>query len=210
MNTIKNIFKHKIFFTQLKGEKREYREFGIIEWSSTYESNTIYKHKNICFTDKDELFTQIKPFLYYLGSKDLDREGEEYQCKTFLLLELRWNYKSDTILVASVETDGNFIDPLPCGEFDYIELKKPFEIRVNVFKEYSLLESLDKDDFKPVPVVPVRKSFNFNKCVVCLSEKPEIIFITCLHCCVCLKCEEMSPFIRCPTCRTYIYMKVKI
>ena len=189
MNTIKNIFKHKIFFTQLKGEKCKYREFGIIEWSSTYESNTIHKHKNICFTDRDELFTQIKPFLYYLGSKDLDREGGEYQCKTFLLLELRWNYKSDKILVVSVETDGNFIDPLPCGEFDYIELKKPFEIRVNVFKEYSLLESLDKDDFKQVPV---RKSFNSNKCVVCLSEKPEIIFITCLHCCVCLKCEEMS------------------
>ena len=153
------------------------------------------------------MFTQIRPLLYYLGSKDLDREGEEYQCKTFLYLELRWNYKSDRILVAIIETDGNFRDPLPCGWFNYIELKKPFEIRVNVLKEYSLLESLDKDNFKPILV---RKSFNSNKRVVCLFKKPEILFINCLHRCVCLKCVEMSPFIICPICRTNICMKVKI
>ena len=75
MENIENLFKHNIFFTHPR-EIRNYREGGKVKWSGIYKSNTIYNHKKI--TDIDMLFTQIKPFLYYLGSKDVNREGDGY------------------------------------------------------------------------------------------------------------------------------------
>ena len=66
MKSIENLFKHKIFFSQQR-EDCDYREEGKVKWSSLYKSNIIYDHKKIGFTDMNDLLTQIKPFLYYLG-----------------------------------------------------------------------------------------------------------------------------------------------
>ena len=152
---------------------------------------------------------QIKPFLYYLGSIDSDREGDSYQCETVLTIELRLKYNNNTLWYVEIGTNVNFNIFLMCGSFEYSELKKPFKIRVYLYKKYSLLEPADEfeEDLKPAFV---KEPFNYDQCVVCLSEKPEILFIPCLHRCICLKCEETSPFLKCPTCRRYIYIKVKI
>ena len=93
MENIGNLFKHKIFFTQQR-EDCDYREGGKVKRSGIYKSNTIYDHKKIGVTDRDELLTQIKPFLYYLGSKDVNREGDGYIFETDLLVGLFWKYKN--------------------------------------------------------------------------------------------------------------------
>ena len=58
--------------------------------------------------------------------------------------------------------------------------------------------------------ITVSKPFNSDQCVVCLSNKSDLIFINCLHCGVCLKCERRKLFNRCPSCRTDISMKINI
>ena len=58
--------------------------------------------------------------------------------------------------------------------------------------------------------ITVKKPFVSDQCVVCLSNKPNLIFIKCLHCCVCLECEKRRPFNKCPSCRTNILMKINI
>ena len=45
-------------------------------------------------TNRDELLTQIKPFLYYLASKDVNREGDGYIFETDLLVRLFWKNKN--------------------------------------------------------------------------------------------------------------------
>ena len=75
--------------------------------------------------------------------------------------------------------------------------------------EYGSEDEEDKDDEDTTPVA-IRKPFHSDQCVVCLSKKPELLFVNCLHCCVCLECEETNPFRRCPSCRTHISIKVKI
>ena len=58
--------------------------------------------------------------------------------------------------------------------------------------------------------VAVSEPYITNQCVVCLSKEPGLLFIDCLHRCVCLECIKTSPFHKCPSCRTLISIKVKI
>ena len=77
METIENLFKHKVFFTKQR-EFRNYTAMGTINWSTLYKSNIKYSSDEIDITNNEELFVNIKPFLYYLGSKDLEcEEGEK-------------------------------------------------------------------------------------------------------------------------------------
>ena len=57
---------------------------------------------------------------------------------------------------------------------------------------------------------PVETLFTNDKCCICLTEKPDIILIPCLHKTVCLQCEERGKLTKCPTCRLIINRKIKI
>ena len=57
---------------------------------------------------------------------------------------------------------------------------------------------------------PVKSPFVTDKCCICLTEKPEIILVPCLHKSVCYQCEEKGKLIKCPTCRRLITKKIKI
>ena len=57
---------------------------------------------------------------------------------------------------------------------------------------------------------PVETPFTTDKCCICLTEKPDIILVPCLHKSVCLQCEEKGKLTKCPTCRLMIIRKIKI
>ena len=57
---------------------------------------------------------------------------------------------------------------------------------------------------------PVETPFTTDKCCICLTEKPEIVLVPCLHKSVCLQCEEKGKLTTCPTCRRKITKKIKI
>ena len=57
---------------------------------------------------------------------------------------------------------------------------------------------------------PVETLFTNDKCCICLTEKPDIILVPCLHKTVCLQCEEKGKLTKCPTCRLKITKKIKI
>ena len=242
MEYIENLFKQKILFTQQR-EDCDHREEGTVKWSSIYKSNVIYNHNTI-FIDIDDLLTQIKPFLYYLASKDANREGDSYIFETELVVGVFWkiqknnggyNYKYIRIggfVLNNIESKLNFHIFYPCDDVSYRELKKPFEIHIDVFQEYNLpivgpeeseyeMESEDEtesesemgdetedemelgeeleDEIEENEThITVRKPFNSDKCVVCLLKEPKLLFINCLHRCVCLECEKRRPFNRCP------------
>ena len=178
------------------------------------------------------MLTQIKPFLYYLGSKDANREGNGSIFEAELIVGLFWKYKNSNdeydykcitmwlVDINNIGSEINFDSFFPCGDVTNRELEKPFEIHIDVQQEYNLLivgaeesedelESEDKLEEDKAPIA-VSKPFNSDKCVVCLLKKPELLFINCLHRCVCLKCEETNSFHKCPSCRTAISIKVKM
>ena len=57
---------------------------------------------------------------------------------------------------------------------------------------------------------PVETPFTNNECCICLTEKPEIVLLPCLHKAICLQCEEKGKLTKCPTCRNTITRKIKI
>ena len=67
----------------------------------------------------------------------------------------------------------------------------------------------EEEEIKEDPVV-VSKPFKTDQCVVCLSKELSVLFLECLHYCVCLECEEANPFRKCPSCRKSIETKVMI
>ena len=59
------------------------------------------------------------------------------------------------------------------------------------------------------PVI-IESPFISDNCLVCLSAKPDILNIPCLHLSICHKCEETGKLLRCLICRKKIERKVKI
>ena len=57
---------------------------------------------------------------------------------------------------------------------------------------------------------PVKSPFVSDTCCICLTEKPEVVLVPCLHKSVCLQCEEKGKLTTCPTCRRKITKKIKI
>ena len=71
-------------------------------------------------------------------------------------------------------------------------------------------EEIENESEEDTTPVAINEPFHSNQCVVCLSKKPEILFLPCSHYSVCEECEEMNPFLNCPFWRTRISSKFKI
>ena len=186
---MENLFKHKIFFTRQR-EDCDCREEGKVRWSGIYKSSTIHNHREIGITDIGTLITQIKPFLYYLGSKDANREGDGYLFATDLVVGLFWKYKKGNdeydykyirLGISYINNNGpNLFFNTLYSRFnvDYRELEKPFEIHIDVHQRYDLLivvldKSVDgsEDESEEKKPVPVRKPFKEDQCVICQTNK---------------------------------------
>ena len=191
----------------------------------------------------DELLAQIKPFLYYLGSKDVNREGDGYIFKTDLLVGLFWKYKNSNdeydykyiqiggVHINNIGSELNFDTFYPRGDVDYRELENPFEIHIDVQQEYNLLivgaeeledefESEDELEEEEITIgqeyerengkIPIIKTFKEDKCIICLENKPNILYEHCGHIPTCSKCEEIENLNKCTICRRIATLKFKI
>ena len=71
-----------------------------------------------------------------------------------------------------------------------------------------ILENEDEDEDDEIP--PVESSFPSEQCVICYSEKPNILNFPCLHISQCEACNEKGKFIKCIICKDEIQYKIKI
>ena len=165
---------------------------------SRYESNEIHNH-----LVNNELLNYIKPFLYYLASKNINREG--CVVKTTYEVEVCWKemfyddgyYQGTTPWVVMIGGGDGLTMNVVSHEHNY-EGQTPFEIELKMFQTYYL------------PAISIKEPYYIDECVVCLTNPPNILFTNCLHYCICSECETMNAFEICPYCKNKILMKIKI
>ena len=51
---------------------------------------------------------------------------------------------------------------------------------------------------------PIKKTITESECIICFENKPNMLYLECLHVCVCNVCDSKGRFNKCPLCRTKI------
>ena len=103
------------------------------------------------------------------------------------------------------------LDPL-----EYLRHRSVYEISEEIMgrpltdHERELIDERYDEGIETAFSCPVETLFTNDKCCICLTEKPDIILVPCLHKTVCLQCEERGKLTKCPTCRLEITKKIKI
>ena len=71
------------------------------------------------------------------------------------------------------------------------------DVNAMVIEDY---DSNDEDDDDK----PIRKTITESECIICYENKPNMLFLECMHVCVCNVCDSKGRFNKCPMCRTKI------
>ena len=104
---------------------------------------------------------------------------------------------------------------LKLKNYDKIIVKAEMEIKfyknrsLDILDQYEDVESDNEYNNADEPAI-VERSFTSDNCSVCLSMKPNILNIPCLHLAICCSCEEAGELLRCVVCRKRIVRKIKI
>ena len=175
MDNLQNICKHNTFFKLASNERRLVIE-NIVYWESIYGSNEIHNHQV-----NEELINYIKSFLYYLASKNINREGEGCGFRTTYEVGVCWKemyyddgyyYDGTTPWVVMIGGGDGLTMKVISNDHNY-EWQTPFEIELKMYQTYYLPS--------------IKKPYYIDECVICRSNKPNILFTNCLHHCVCLE-----------------------
>ena len=104
------------------------------------------------------------------------------------------------------EDEDDFKEQLD-NSFNEIKIEMRTTFYLNLIDENNL-NDVDDDVEEITP--PTQNVFEDDNCLVCLENKPNIIFCPCNHFVVCEKCDEKGKFINCVKCREEICKKLKI
>ena len=80
------------------------------------------------------------------------------------------------------------------------------DVNAMVIPDYDSNDDDEVEDYKPA-----RKTILEQECVICFENKSNILYLDCLHVCVCNVCDSKGRFNKCPLCRTKIKnQKIKL
>ena len=72
-------------------------------------------------------------------------------------------------------------------------------------------DSDDEVEDEVEDIKPTRKTMLEPECIICYENKSNILYLDCLHVCVCDVCDSKGKFKKCPLCRTKIKnQKIKL
>ena len=162
-----------------------------IEGSTTAEEVFILSKKHF-----DDIVSQYKN--YYFGN--VQAKESSYR----LYIGMVKDYEFNEYNVYSI--DYNNIKDKICNENKYysnFEVEGNFNIYIDVstvwWEDYNS-EDEDEDEDEE----PTRKTISEPECIICYENKPNMLYLECMHLCICNVCDSKSRFNKCPLCRTKI------
>ena len=104
-------------------------------------------------------------------------------------------------MLEGIVENGEFFNT---DEIDFVRVekhgiifKKPFSLCLFTLNLY---EHLLPGDILDAPI-PARIPFVQENCVICMTNKPNILYSSCWHMCICRSCDRSHPINKCPLCR---------
>ena len=163
---------------------------------------------------------ECQSYSYILFSINFTTNGNERRFFLFTaILEIpdrtEVEYTTSTIYGDIEEREKIVNDLLEYKFYDKVIVKAEMEIKfyknssLDILDQYQDEESEEEYNEYETPAI-IESSFVYNNCSVCLSMKPDILNIPCLHLAICLSCEETGKLLRCVVCRKKIERKIKI
>ena len=93
--------------------------------------------------------------------------------------------------------------------YDKVIVKAKMKIKFYKNRSLDVLDQYQDAEYEEQPAI-IESAFTSDNCSVCLSMKPNILNIPCLHLAICCSCEETGKLLRCVVCRKKIGRKIKI
>ena len=164
-----------------------------IEGSTTAEEVFILSKKHF-----DDIVTQYKNYYFgnvqakessyrlYIGMVK-DNEFNEYNIYSINYNNIKDKISNENKYYSNFEVEGNF----------NIYIK----VSVKWCEDYN---SEEEDEDEDEDDEPARKTITEPECIICFEKTPNILFLECLHVCVCNVCDSKGRFNKCPMCRTKI------
>ena len=159
---------------------------------------------------KNEGYQSYSNIVFFL------RHREDFSVLFSMTLEIANNITDYTYYFNEYETNNiteqNINDMLNKYKNTFENLYIEIVMNTKFYCTMSLLNDLETDDEEFDNEIPsiIENSFNSDSCLVCLTNKPNILNFPCLHLSVCERCEETGCFINWSICRVKIERKVKI
>ena len=160
-----------------------------IEGSTTAEEVFILSKKHF-----DDIVIQYKNYYFgnvqakessyrlYIGMVK-DHEFNEYNIYSINYNNIKDKISNENKYYSNFEVEGNFNI--------YID------VSVKWWEDYNSEEEDEDEDEEPA-----RKTITEPECIICFEDKPNMLFLNCMHLCVCNVCDSKGKFYKCPICRT--------
>ena len=71
------------------------------------------------------------------------------------------------------------------------------DVNAMVIPDYDSNDEVEDDK-------PIKNTITESECIICFENKSNILYLECLHVCVCNVCDSKGRFNKCPLCRTKI------
>ena len=202
---------------------------------SSKEKKAIYTSEDL---DDNTFMGIINKYKNYRFEEHIEMLRDEFDCQSYSHISFYLEYKVNdfcqkiNLFCATMEIfNREEVDYFVNISDDIAEIREPIvddllknkyaknHVKAIVNTKFYLNRSLDlenqyeTEELEEEPTAfsrPVEIPFATDKCCICLTEKPDIILVPCLHKSVCLQCEEKGKLTKCPTCRLMIFRKIKI
>ena len=216
--------------TDIVMEMTEYNEINETAFTIEKEATFISEDLSKCKT-----FYEISDkFENYRFDEFMDLLMNEYGCQSYSTILFSINFMSRTIVLdyvflktileiidrAEVEytecsigetfrDTKSTVDMLLRCNYDKVIVKAKMKIKFYKNRSLDVLDQYEDAEYEEQPAI-IESAFTSDNCSVCLSMKPNILNIPCLHLAICCSCEETGKLLKCVVCRKKIKRKIKI
>ena len=174
-------------------------DISIYSYMNDIHFETHIKFKEDMFL-MGNLYSNLKPIIQYALSYTILRK---FYITDFTLTEdntiINYNYKyiDNELYVKDLEV-------ILKTHYDFYNAD--YDLYFSVLAELENNNELIVSHTEPIPedtkVINLFKIFKSDECIICLTNKPNIIFCNCGHLCYCVKCYKIKTFSTCPICKT--------